>query len=1108
VNPRFAVLAAFLMGAVAYQKGPPAAPSKAKTSPPAQSTRSTSESSGASQPAAEDWPLSTIYEFLAARAGGRNEAQSNASLLQAGLSIEFLLATVPDPQNSHYPFMFDRFVESIRLAAQDSDYTLDRFWLPWEPDGGPADTDWQKRNEHRTWQAKRQTHPGILLFRRQAEGNAESLLGVLLIGEDPVRGINKDQFGNALSLIAEFRRPGASKTLRVLGPAFSGSIPSLGIAMRNAADAELRYRVITGSATASGNGDKLRRSVGQRLVSYAPAIADDEEATHAFFAYLESLPHRVEPEKVAILAESGTDFSSQFVKYSVPPDALWLEYPMEISRLRNAYADDPELSALSASNANKAPPQGLQITLKDEQGTQDSIPSFSRDLTPVSQEAALLNTLATVSRERIEYVGIVASDVLDSIFLGRLLRQHCPDVRLFVVDSDLVYAHIDRNDSYEGMLMVSRYPLFTENQVWTQSWSVRRRREYLSAVSEGVYNAGRQLLEGADAALADNATPQADARGVLQRPALWLTVVGREGIWPVTTLAASSDPAGSSSLSSALTETSRGWKLLFWLMTVVCALFAAGAIACNLGGERAAKIARGRLSMLQVGADGQSTTVQLCLSAILGVLLIVYGFIAAVQMSFYGLDRHYLAARELYCVVIPALLLTAALACWRPERARAWEWIGTAAASLAVSARFCASLYHNPLSLFFVYRSVHIGNGVAPAIPAVLLSIALLWYAGVHLNRIRLYRTSSVELPTFPQDVYLSGIKDAGARLGEALESWWFGKWSWTVAPVILLGGWLVQPMRSVETFPFEWPYAAGLCLLYGGLWLVCVRFFYIWFHVRKILRMIEGHPLCAAFRRLPPELSPTTVWRWQGGRAHLVLAHSVERLRTLAKLGMPPPSLGNPAFETLLSDLENAREAIAADALGTPVPEKKLNAFANYLLENVLASFWRKGSAVEVESAKAATVGGSGVVQVSSPQEISQPAAAAAEEYVALRFVALIRYVTVHLKNLLEFAAGALILALVSLNSYPFQPLHSITTAISVCFFAGAAVFGGVLLQMHGNPIMSYRSDTKPVKLDTNLLHVVSFGALPLLTVLSSQFPSIGGFLFAWVKPALENLR
>jgi hypothetical protein len=36
----------------------------------------------------------------------------------------------------------------------------------------------------------------------------------------------------------------------------------------------------------------------------------------------------------------------------------------------------------------------------------------------------------------------------------------------------------------------------------------------------------------------------------------------------------------------------------------------------------------------------------------------------------------------------------------------------------------------------------------------------------------------------------------------------------------------------------------------------------------------------------------------------------------------------------------------------------------------------------------------------------------------------------------------------------------------------------------------------------------VASYGALPLLALLASQFPSVGRLLFSWLEPALSALH
>ena len=45
--------------------------------------------------------------------------------------------------------------------------------------------------------------------------------------------------------------------------------------------------------------------------------------------------------------------------------------------------------------------------------------------------------------------------------------------------------------------------------------------------------------------------------------------------------------------------------------------------------------------------------------------------------------------------------------------------------------------------------------------------------------------------------------------------------------------------------------------------------------------------------------------------------------------------------------------------------------------------------------------------------------------------------------------------------------------------------------------------------RLDSGLfVRVVSYGALPLMTVLASQFPVVGNLLSHWLQPALDALH
>ena len=62
---------------------------------------------------------------------------------------------------------------------------------------------------------------------------------------------------------------------------------------------------------------------------------------------------------------------------------------------------------------------------------------------------------------------------------------------------------------------------------------------------------------------------------------------------------------------------------------------------------------------------------------------------------------------------------------------------------------------------------------------------------------------------------------------------------------------------------------------------------------------------------------------------------------------------------------------------------------------------------------------------------------------------------------------------------------------------------------QMDRDAIMSRITATKANELGSAFyLRVAQYGVLPLLTVLSSQFPEINRFLFSWLQPAIEAIR
>lgn len=1088
VNPKSALLFAVLTAGLAYHPASSVAPSSAAAKTPTQAahTRTVTYDKDLE---VRNWPLETIYaSFVDKAEAARQATKADPCPYLERCAIKFIVATVPDPQNSQYPLMFDEFMQSIQRAFATRGYNLDQFWLPWSAEPVPLDTDFILREQHKEWLARLQQNPGVLVFRSDSGGR----IGVLLTGENPITGINKLEFANAVDIISRFS-PSGSVAIPILGPAFSGSFASLGDAIAGLAR-RYQFRSITGSATYDPH--KLRNIP----IPHEQAIGSD---TNSFDTFLDYALKKTRLEHIAILGESGTEYSEAISRYTDEQGnrITNFEYPMQIARLRNAYGNDPNLGAISQKKDSDIPHEGLEIPLKDEHESEDLIPSFAGEITPVAQEASLLSTLATIDRSHIEYLGIVATDIMDSVFLGRMLRQHCPNTRPFILDADLIYGHIAQNNAFEGMLMATSYPLF--HKPGKDKSGLVDEQQFSSAAEEGEYRATLQLISQLDPSLKESSTFK------VSQP--WLAVIGRDGIWP---LQEPFDAAAGPSLLIPF-QASLGWKLGFYLVSIFCLAFSWAVIYFNWN-QTNQHLPLGWLSSLL--ANTTTTRVILVLAGAL--LLSFYGFLTWLELNLRGIA----SISAVTCFFAIASLLTATLCAGLGKRVEASplrRLTFQGAASSVVALVACLSLTgHSPSQNAFLYRTLHVGNGVSPIVPLAFLTAALFWLACTHLNRIRILHLFPSASDALQNDTFLCHAEQLQKSLHSILGRWTTGgpRWAGLIAATLLFSVVILNPVRifSIETFRFEWVYAAGLYVLYFGLLLEFTRFLRTWTTLQSLLRMLERHMLCKAFRRLSRRQSGRPLWHWGGNEhAFTVLATFLNRLKWLSDHQL---LRFDTYYENKLRLLQvRSRHLMGGgpavhliDAASLDEIKSEINQVFHALVTSMLPE-WRTLSATEPLALSSAVAAGAGAAVVTThltPRSLATEAHGLAEEMIALRFVELISQVNLQLKNNLEFIAGALILAIVSLNSYPFEPRHSMTSMITIYFFTVSAVFLLVFVQMSRNTIISYLSNTTPGKLDGNIFHVLSFGGLPMLAVLSSQFPSLGGFLFAWVKPALEGLR
>ena len=262
-------------------------------------------------------------------------------------AIDYLIVTIADPINSHLPLVFDRNVESIQLAAQAVGYVFDRYYFPWEQEVAREEADLDKRRKMEEERKKQVAQPGVLLFRSSGDlSEHNNPLVVFLVLETPTSGVNQTAFANAMSFIS--RR---GQKIPILGPGFSGSFPSLLEAMRVAhKETCAEFDVITGTATGTNIRKWFAVEVSKLNSTFEAVVHDEATRFSAFSTHVKS--EWKKQGAIALLVEDetgygaglGASFRADDLKGIDDPKPLLIYFPREISRLRNAYQELPDLS--------------------------------------------------------------------------------------------------------------------------------------------------------------------------------------------------------------------------------------------------------------------------------------------------------------------------------------------------------------------------------------------------------------------------------------------------------------------------------------------------------------------------------------------------------------------------------------------------------------------------------------------------------------------------------------------------------------------------------------------------------------------------------------------
>jgi hypothetical protein len=403
---------------------------------------------------------------------------------------------------------------------------------------------------------------------------------------------------------------------------------------------------------------------------------------------------------------------------------------------------------------------------------------------------------------------------------------------------------------------------------------------------------------------------------------------------------------------------------------------------------------------------------------------------------------------------------------------------------------------------------------VSPGIPIVLLAVAFYGWAWVHLHReseVRLrreVRPHRQDQP-WPDDIRVR-IQETDRFIEDVLspEIWK------PAAGFLCLWFLVLYPPESLRTFEF-WMYDVlyGLILtaVYWCISLVCIQFIRVWRQLSRLLQALERHPIRHAFSRLDKEISWIPLVSATPARSLVVSTRSIDCLKALHVLMMDlgrcdpeiervvsnPRSSLNSSFNSILHKISSG-ESHNEEYW---VFQHELNKLTQHIIRR-LSPVWERGHSESVTNELQRR-------NQTDPLQDRSRVTILQEEFIALRLLLYIRYVLRQLRNWLGFLIAGFIISIVSMNSYPFQAHRWIGLASLITFLAIGTGVAMVFAEMDRDPILSRITYTKANRIGAAFFfRITRFGALPLLTVLAAQYPSINRVLFFWVKPVFDALK
>jgi len=1048
---------------------------------------------------------------------------------------------------------------------------------------------------------------------------------VFIVGEEPTRGIHRKQFENAVAWIKALQKHGTKGSrVSILGPTFSGSLPSLEELLSadnlvSQFNGGTKLAIYTGSASSRDDGRRFAKTEG---IDFRSFVQDDETALDRLCRYMGRREDGDAPN-FAILSEDETAYG-KFVAPKTPglraeraedyicPDATKIYYPRDISTLRAAYQSQSMFSTASTQpNQDNSQRKSLPTDLADPGGEQhDTVRTYGGNQTPLSQEAQLLGIVEALRAHGAQYVVLRSSNTLDPLFLANFLRRTYPEARVVILNSDLLFQRGQDAMALSGVMTLSTYPLFSRARDWTAlpPYDEHSHRVFPENATEGTYIASRLLLQSVERAnggkphlncefrdqdvfvpplscqvqglgeavipyapLPDYSPPywteskpcEPDAPGPHCRPATWLSVITRNGTWPLAALNERTldvhSEGSSSSGAPGLREIPRSTKVL---MIALCGLALFHALCCRFASFTAKPAFRAHFATAGSRHAGLVVIGSYFVAQIALLTGWGCGIFSAAPSPFTNAPAVW--AMVVFVCVVAGMAIVANIVVtkrlngyFRSSVASSAWWVIFSLVLFVVLAGAFFLTWVYPLNkallpssrAFVVWRSMHLTSGVSPIVPFLSLTMGLYFWFWYALHGLALFgsdrpclpplSTLGIKIPTESgqDELKLSMFSQENAATPAERIATPLG-WDNVKLLLILFASFgllvagLVQevPVRSLGAKTYAKIYCFWLDFYFSLILVEAWQIWRTWSSTRQLLVFLDR----LALRRTLGALhgfSWGSVWKMSGNVLDVrykLLSRQLEcltHLHTSLSLFTVPKSAAEQAAFAGVDVCSKSVDAsrIAGMRFGrwyskhynnpTASGLQRFSIFQKQVAETtgvVLTELLIPASRVEKKS----------LIQVDPADKCDDdrrqgPAPSRnelirnAEELVCLTYLGYAQNLLGRIRTIVLGGMYLFVAATIAVSSYPFDPRPLLSGVLLSLFFAFGAVVVFVYADMHRDATLSHVTNTNPGELGSEFwFKVVGYGAAPVLGLITQLFPEWSGFLFSWLQPGLSSLK